>query len=90
MIPQEMAGELELAQRGKARVSSAHREGLAPVYYAFLTMPGLYERTASFVEMKPPYDFIVIGREILRKMRLNYDGPGGTFEIVAEEVIRSD
>ena len=80
-IPQAVASEMGLTPRAWYQVGSIHREAKEPGFYVVLTIEGLFEGTVAIVEMKPAYDFVVVGRNVLKHLRLVFDGPGGMFEL---------
>ncbi len=80
-IPQGVASEMGLVQRTWESVGSVQRKTKEPGYYGRLTIPGLFEGTVLMVEMKGDCDFVVVGRSVLKTLKLVFDGPRGEFEL---------
>jgi hypothetical protein len=72
---------MELTQRSWWDVGSVHRETKEPGYYVRMTIPGLFEGTVGMVEMRPDFDFVVVGRSVLKNLKLVFDGPRGEFDL---------
>jgi predicted aspartyl protease len=83
-IPQVVASEMGLAQKAWFSVGSIHRETKEPGYYLRLVLPDLFEGTVAMVEMKPDYDFVVVGRSVLKTLKFVFDGRRGEFELGKE------
>ena len=80
-IPQVVASEMGLAQKGWFSVGSTQRESKEPGYYVRLVIPGMFEDT---VAMKPDYDFVLVGRGVLKALKFVFDGPRREFELGRE------
>lgn len=89
LINPQIASTCKLLQTGSIRVGTVGGQGDYPIYAAAISFPGTSLPRFDAIQVvacpiiSQPFFSCLIGRDILRKWLLTYDGPNGALEIRA-------